>query len=126
MNDFDWVSALSKCSLAGIFEQLKEQVADDVEKRKSMGGGEGYEVTISANRIAVINKMAELGVIRNAVVILLTEGAIEVQDKDRQMKFKGTPTLNEKGECRLQVAGKETEFWHFRKMALEDLFFGNG
>jgi len=31
--------------------------------------------------------------------------------------------LNDDGECRLRVKTKQVEFWQFRRMALESLFF---
>src|SRR5208282_17987 len=41
-----------------------------------------------------------------------------------EIKLTATITLNNQGECMLQVDGEELEQWQVRRMALEDLFFG--
>jgi hypothetical protein len=123
MTEFDWVTARSNCSLVAIFEGLKTQLQEDVTKRKEQTKDDGYNIVLHGTRVSVTHTM-DYGISRDAVIFVLTQVAIEVHDRQDKLKFKATPTLNEKGECRLKVDGKEIELWHFRKLALEDLFFG--
>jgi hypothetical protein len=126
MADFDWVSARSSCSLSSIFEELKAQLQHDVEKRRELTNDSGYQINIKNNRIGVSHAIENGLLIRASVSLVLTQSAIEISDGEGKTKFKATPTLNEKGECRLKIDGKELEMWHVRKLALEDVLFRSG
>jgi hypothetical protein len=124
MTDFDWVTARSKCSLGVLFEVLKAELQEDVDKRMALFGGApsnfGFRIASSNNSVSVL--LEGIGV-RDSVVFQLTATAIEVKDRSGALKLSATPTLNDNGECRLKINGEEKELWHLRKIALEELFF---
>jgi hypothetical protein len=126
MNNFDWVKARYECSVAALFESLKAQLETDVAERNGMRNGPpfyfGFKVVPNNTRVSVIVEGSE---IYDSVVFQLTNNAIEVKDNDGNLQFKATPMINDEGECRLNVNGSEKELWHIRKMALENLFFGD-
>ncbi|MGA7695010.1 MAG: hypothetical protein WCA76_08260 [Candidatus Sulfotelmatobacter sp.] len=132
--DFDWMEARAQCSLSVIFEQLKGDVRNDVEKaqatRKTYGEGlpahYGFRLVFTDNGRAIkvlVNGQTASGTIHDSVSFHLTEKAIEVRDVSEAVKFEATLTLNGKGECRLRINDEEQELWYLRKLALEDLFF---
>jgi hypothetical protein len=58
------------------------------------------------------------------VVRFNLEGSrIAVEGSGIDVQFSGTVTLNDAGECRLEVAGAELDEWQVLKRALEKLFF---
>jgi hypothetical protein len=128
MNNFDWVTARSECSIVALFESLKAQLQEDVERRNGMYRGRppfqqfGFQVLVNNTQVSVIVD-GQIPNIYDSVIFELTKSAIEVRDKNGNLKFKATPMINDDGECRLNVNGAEKELWHIRKMALEDLLF---
>ena len=126
MTDFDWVTARSACSLGVIFEMLKKQIADDVQKCQSMLKGppytHGFRFKAETRTISVI---VDGSGILEALHFILTDSSIEVRDGNRKVLTTATPTLCDDGECRLKINGEEKELWQFRKIALEDLLFAS-
>jgi hypothetical protein len=126
MAEFDWVTARNECSLVAIFEKLKLQLLEDVERRKSQLGDRAYYgfkvITAGNDRVAVV---VEGNSIHSSVSFFLVNGAIEVRDKDGNVRIKATPTLSDDGQCRLRIGDQDRELWHLRKIALEDLLFGS-
>ena len=127
MTNFDWVKARSECSVVALFESLKAQLQEDVDKRNGMRYGPPFHFVF---RIVVGNNMRTAVIVEgenpdiyDSVLFELTKSAIEVKDKNGNLKFKATPMINDDGGCRLNVNGAEKELWHIRKTALEDLFF---
>jgi hypothetical protein len=124
MSEFDWVTARSECSLVTIFERLKLQLQDDVDKRMALRGeapfNYAFKLVIDGKGAAVVLEGPGL---YDSTLFRLTNKAIEIMDKDGKVKFAATPTLNDDGECRLSINGQELDLWQFRKKALETLFF---
>ncbi len=129
MTVFDWIQALSECSLGAIFEKLKMDLRTDVENAQSrravvlagvpphygfrlVDGTFGREIAV----------MVQGNGIHDSVTFRLGKDSIDVFEGD-VLKFSAKPTLNNKGECRLLVNGEEQELWYVRKLALESLFF---
>ena len=50
--------------------------------------------------------------------------SITVRDENDKVMFNAIATINDKGDCRLNVNGQERELWQVRKAALEGLLFG--
>ena len=63
------------------------------------------------------------GVPSSSVMLKLRETSISVHDDHNQPIMEATLTLSDDGHCRLKVNNQEKEFWQFRRMALEALFF---
>ena len=123
MGEIDWVTIRSRCSLAPVFETLKLQLAGDVDKRNSQVGDNLYTLVVNEGRMSVVFQPEPGATFGQSVVFVLTRSAIEIVDTNGQLKFKATPTINNDGECRLKINGKEMELWQVRKLALEDIFF---
>jgi hypothetical protein len=127
MDDFDWVNALSQCSLSTVFEKLKMEVDADVKSRNAL---RKIDASFGAQYgFAMVDGMGSFKVILNSnrtrevVTFDLKEKSISVSDSNGLL-FEATLTLNNDGECRVKIKGEERELWHVRRMALEHLFFG--
>ena len=80
----------------------------------------GFDFATTTESVTVFTQ--GFGVERKLVRFDRTEKGISVSDGSKRL-FEATLTLDDTGECRLKVNGQEREFWQFRKMALEALFF---
>jgi hypothetical protein len=127
--DFDWVSVLSNCSVAGVFERLKLQVKADVEKRQSLMTSLDEEH--SKHRFSFVSNGTEFSAvmegkgIHRAVTFSIGMGnGITVRDENDLVMFHAVPTVDDDGDCVLKVAEKERKLWQVRKLALENLLFG--
>jgi hypothetical protein len=127
-DNFDWVTARHKCSAFMLFEKLKLLVSEDVELRNSIrvkNTGEPYFKLLDTGRSAFsvtaeqMERQIHLSVMfnwrGNEITVASGQGVI----------FKATVTLNNDGDCKPQIDGKEYDLWQLRKMALEGLFFRN-
>jgi hypothetical protein len=125
-SDFDWVAARSRCSLAVVFQQIASEVEEDVRKRNAKCPKDcGYEFSVigpSASAFTVL--LTGDRVDRKLVKFNQTSKGITVH-KDGSLKpsIEASLTLNNDGECRLKIGTGEYDFWQFRRMALEELFF---
>jgi hypothetical protein len=61
--------------------------------------------------------------LRRQVIFRLGEHAISVRGDETDLQIDVKLNFTEKGECKLNVDGKEYDFWQVRRMALEDLLF---
>ena len=94
-NNFDWVSAHAACSVSKVFHQLQLEIRTDIETR---------------NRLSTENEKSKYFYTcasnGNSLSVF-----IESQSND--------------GQCRIKVGEIEYNFWQFRKLTLEDVFFTN-
>jgi hypothetical protein len=125
-SDFDWVKARTDCSISNVFERLKITVARDAAARTDTlikgGAHHGFSAVPEGRTVSVVLQ----GVPEQmSVVFEKKETAIAVRDGEGKQTFEATLTLNDSGECRLKVDGKELDLWQFRKLALESFFFDN-
>src|SRR5579875_1296739 len=122
VDDFDWVTALGSCSLGKVFEQLKSQIEQDVDKRnklREMPSFYKFEVSKDANSITIL--LEGNNVKSKSVKFVKAENVIDVQDEQGAATcHSATVTISNDRECRLRIDGKEYEFWQFRRMALEN------
>lgn len=126
MADFDWVIARADCSLTAIFERLKIQIEEDVDRRNSLRGTRppfmyGFRVVNEGNVVAVI--LEGQIVPARSITFRLGDNSIEVSDSTGKIHLTAVPTLSDDGKCRLRVNGTERELWQLRKAALEELLF---
>jgi hypothetical protein len=127
---FDWVLALSACSVGDVFERLRSQVKSDVEAREAMrqqaGPREQHYAFRFMSQGGEFFAVVEGHKIHRAVIFVLSvpSRSIMVRDDHDVLICSATTTINDDGECRLKVKGQERELWQFRKEALEGLLFG--
>jgi len=136
-DSFDWVTARANCSPAKVLKNLEKQVKGDVELRDSLRTPQEVQERI---RFAF-----EAGRDGSFSVVVYRDGArdpiperlgfatfekcadgIKVGCKARQEEKEpivGTLTLGKDGGCCLKVEDHEYQFWQFRKLALEPIFF---
>jgi len=124
MDAFDWVKARAACSIAVVFKELELGARGDVDSF--------HEIAPNNRTLAVVtsDKGNRFSVTRHgntqlSVDFALNGGKITVTDARRpKWSVSATLTLNDAGECRLHVDGKDLEQWQFRRKVLEPLFFG--
>ncbi len=126
--NFDWVTALSACSIAVVFERLRLQVKNDIETREAMREmpkDQHYAFQFVSNE-REFSALVQGHKIHRSVIFSLSlpSQSIKVRDEKDILLFDATTTINDEGECRLKVRGHERELWQVRKMALEGLLFG--
>jgi hypothetical protein len=126
---FDWVHARSKCSLASVFKELEQGVREDIDIAQSLVPPKN-ELRFSVVK-AVGSRFSATRVddpftssLGRSVDFAYSKDRITVYNEKDEMLFAATLTLNNKGKCRLVVNNKELTQWEFRRMALEKLFFG--
>src|SRR5438105_1846091 len=105
--DFDWVTALSSCSARKVFETLVMQVSEDVKIRNALRQeGERYKFDIvrEGDRVTVF---IDGNAVSNQATFRLDNGRLLIEDKGGTLLHTATLTLNDEGECRLKIKGKE-------------------
>jgi hypothetical protein len=124
---FDWVTALSACSIAVVFEKLRSRAKSDIETREAMREmpkDQHYAFKFVVSNEREFSAMVMGHKIHRAVNFSLSLPSLSTQVRDEKdvMIFDATTTINDEGECRLK--GQERQLWQVRKMALEGLLFG--
>lgn len=123
--DFSWVRARAECSVVEAFNRLRLQAQEDVNQRKDLRSSverEWLNFNIVGNGKAftvgrIVHKTPR------SLTFAMTDKGIKVVDENDKLVLEGTLTLGDDGQCRLKVSSRELEFWQFRRLALEDLFF---
>jgi len=124
MEGFDWVAALGSCTLSVIFEQLKLDVESDVGKRNTAlkTNNKNYSFRVVANTDGFCVSRADGTDRRRVAQFTIKNSTIEVLDESGRKVTSATLTLDDNGDCRFLVDGKEKVSWQLRKLALEKLF----
>jgi hypothetical protein len=127
--NFEWVVARAKCSASEVYSDFALQIKHDNnvlagKERKheiSFSFGGGYEQTSLIVAVQRGGQLLEEKRLAHAIFTKIPEDiAVEYSD---EKKLAGVLTLSLDGECRLRVDGMEYNFWQFRKLALESIFF---
>lgn len=124
----DWVGARAKCSVAVVFENLRNGARRDVHTRnEQLPDRSNYvfrfaELPNTTDSFSVIREGGR-GTGADIVRFSWSAQTIEIESQSGRVNMRATLTLNLKGECRLLVNNEELEEWHVRKKALEGLFF---
>jgi hypothetical protein len=122
--NFDWVTALSECSLSVVFEELRQQVKGDVDKAQSQRPKQAhYGFRFVSTSTKSFSVLVEGNKIRGTIWFENTGKEISVRGENDFPKLSATVTLNKDRECRIRIDGQEYELWQMRRMALETLFF---
>lgn len=129
-DDFDWVSAQSKCSAADFFERLKTGVRGDVERRSALlpsGARERFEFFEDDDGHFEVTRGAgsSFGAPKLSAVVRFERigRRIEVSGEDIDVSLTAVLALDPEGHCRVVVGEALYAEWEFRRMALELLFF---
>ena len=126
MRDFNWVGARGACSAAKVFEILKGEIERDIEIRNELRAENPpyykFCAQIEGENIVVIREGNRIG---SSVKFTVEGEKIIVLNTDRKKMLEAALTINSEGECKLKIGGEEYDSWHLRKLALEDLFFGD-
>jgi hypothetical protein len=132
-DDFDWVVAQSKCSVASMFARLQTGVKEDVRRRNSLGrlgrdDGWTFEFHVDGEEFEV-SRVEASGVtesIDSTLALVRFERAgrrIHVHGDGVDVEFTAVVSLDVAGVCRLVVGEAMYSEWEIRRMALEQLFF---
>ncbi len=126
-SDFDWVEARSRCTPLQVFDKLRLQTKDDVEKRntlRTVNEKDRYLFTFNTQNRRFWVTVEGYEVEDKGVVFSPSAVGIDVRDLHRDiLLLQGVLTLSNDGECKLKIGEVEHTFWQFRKLALEDVLF---
>lgn len=127
-SDFDWVTEREKCSLKEVFEALRLGIREDVDTRNSTLSDDPDTATLkiaeAAGTIRVYwhdvyspslsQKFAEFALKKQNITVTNQDGVL----------FEAFVGLNDEGDCKVKISGKELDVWQVRRRALEQLMFG--
>jgi hypothetical protein len=122
--EIKWVKRRSECSASVMFAKLKLEIEQDVNERQAL------RPPLCPYGFTLVTKSPMFSVLRQSnrpvksITFCIENEEVIVKNSDGDMVLKASLTLNDEGECKFKIDGKERESWQFRKMALEDLFFG--
>ena len=129
LEDFDWVSAQSRCSAASMFAQLLDGVKRDVQRRRDLedqDDGREFEFAEDGDSFEVSRLVPATfrGHEVDAVVKFEREGRrIHIHGAEVEVDFTVVVALDVTGVCRFLVGEAMYSEWEIRRMALEQLFF---
>jgi hypothetical protein len=127
-DEFDWVSAQAQCNAASMFERLRTQVREDVQRRNGLLGrtdGWRYECETEDDAFEVSRVTGSLVDPKTSAVVTFerTGQRIQIHSEDIDVDFTAIVTLDVGGVCRFVVGEAIYSDWEIRRMALELLFF---
>ena len=125
--DFAWVKVRHACSIQQMFEELKFAIKQDAEAVSEMLKNDApprrFKILERSKFIKVYeeNPYAEE---TPAIMFTLSGKIIQVADGATNTGiFDVTIGLNDDGDCKFMLNGKERDSWQIRRQALEPLFF---
>ena len=128
--DIDWVAAQSKCNVVTFFEQLKDGIKRDVERRNSLSDHpdratfEYFEEDDGSVEVTRSDASAGGSPRVVAAVRFRRQGRrIEVMGEDIDVMLHALVSLDPEGHCRVVIGEALFAEWELRRMALEQLFF---
>ena len=127
-DEFDWVSAQAQCNAASMFERLRTQVREDVQRRNGLLGrtdGWRYEFETEDDAFEVSRVTGSLADPKTSAVVTFekTGQRIQIHSEDIDVDLTAIVTLDVGGVCRFVVGEAIYSDWEIRRMALELLFF---
>jgi hypothetical protein len=127
-DEFDWVSAQAQCNAASMFERLRAQVREDVQRRDGLLGrtdGWRYECETEDDAFEVSRVTGSLVDPKTSAVVTFerTGQRIQIHSEDIDVDLTAIVTLDVGGVCRFVVGEAIYSDWEIRRMALELLFF---
>ena len=126
-DDFDWVTAQSKCTTALVFDRLRTHVRDDVQRRNGVfnrNDGWKFEFREDGDDFEAVRLTSDVRSNVLALVRFERHGRrIEVRGEEVDIDLTAIVSIDATGLCRLVVGEVMYSEWEIRKMALEALFF---
>ena len=126
-DDFNWVKALTCCSVQFEFEKLKCDIKNGTAQRNSnYPDGSSAWITHEEHSIIQVSRTKPESIREpKPSVVLKSEGdCIKVTGFGHEESMKLTVTLNDEGKCRFQINGKGLyRRWQVIRRALEAIFF---
>ena len=130
--DFAWIKERKECSLASVFEMLRQQVKEDVRIRHGMVSDmanvgmpnrytHAFKFIDSGNSFTVLLEGEQLN---HRVCFSRESDRIKVTDTNGEQILEAIPSLNLKGECIMRIEKQDYPLWYMRLKTLEHLFFG--
>lgn len=120
----NWVERRAACSIVQVFAELEMGVKGDIEERNRLrteGETVKFEFASTSGRFrAIRNSQSRAPMYAE---FSSSSGYIVVEYNNGTQGIRAHVTLNDEGECRLRHGSKELEYWQFRRIALEALFF---
>jgi hypothetical protein len=122
---WDWVSARQACSIEAFFERLYLGTVKNVEVRNAQATpGAPWQLQVQQVDPSLFSVLRLLKYGATAVVrVKRNRTEIRVDGQNIDVKFIGTVTMDDEGECRLLVDGQALDEWQVLKRAFESLFF---
>ncbi len=123
--ELNWVKERAACTAERIFFQIVDGIKKDIAERNIINSKAAFLSDLSGDGKTFV--VGEGGNFARSERIRITalDGKIEMIDDFRKMVIDAEVFLNDEGRCKLRLSdGKELEQWQFRRMVLEDLFFG--
>jgi hypothetical protein len=131
--ELNWVEVRSACTVAKVFNALRNEIAEDVEAANqvlSIPETSRYQVDVHSDGSTIYVGRPNM-LSRARVIIGVSNGRIAVNEEWSGTKWSASIGLNDEGRCTLRLCDEkgeptalEMEHWQFRKKALESLFFG--
>ena len=127
-SDFDWVSVRGGCSVRQMFEELKLGITQDVaainKHRRPMSEQVHTFKIVGDNKLIKVFEDDSYSDDAPSVLFVLAGNVIKVKDGETgKVAFDISISLNDEGDCRFTVEGKEQDSWQVRRRALEGIFF---
>jgi hypothetical protein len=126
---FDWVSAQAQCTPATMFERLRTEVRDDVQRRNDLPGrtdGWRFECETEEDDTFEVARVSGSLVDPTTSAVVTFERAgrrIHIHSEDIDIDFTAIVMLDVSGACRFVVGEAIYSDWEIRRMSLGLLFF---
>jgi hypothetical protein len=124
--NFDWVSARQDCSLKEVFEALRLGIREDVETRNSALPDNPDKATLKTAEHGKTIRVYWQDMYQQFdhlfVEFALTAQSLTARD-DENLLFEASIGLNDEGDCKVYILGKQYDLWQIRRKALEQLMF---
>ena len=129
---FDWVTVRHKCSVADMFEELRQCAEANVTRRNEHDEPEDGDERFGFADHSQKHNHPAFGVwdrsggdgVRRAVDFSLEGGERVVIRSTIGHETTATLTLNDDGECKFLVGDYELDIWQILRRVLEPLLFG--
>jgi hypothetical protein len=126
--ELDWVTARAACTIGKVFNQICDEIGNDVAKVNSvnqLSGNSQFRADMHSDGSTIFVGQPNL-IPRARVIVGVSDKRIVVTEEWSTKTWDATIGLNDEGRCILKLEdGTELEKWQFRKKALEGLFFGS-
>lgn len=123
--ELNWVKERAACTAERIFIQIVDGMKKDIVERNIVNSRAAFLSDLSSDGKTFVVGEGGNFARRERIRITAVDGKIEMMDEFRKMVIDAEVFLNDDGRCKLRLSdGREIEQWQFRRMVLEDLFFG--